>query len=277
MAGFPPRIHVLFAREADYAVVIRRGPSQYFCTIGWDRCNHSFVLGQWWKGSIDERNSDLSPDGKHMIFCARSRHGDFENAGIGTAISLTPYLKPVGLWSSKEGTWIGGGLFVGNSQYWIHHGQLGHDAILTPTTLTESKKCPFMSKYRDLYYLRLQRDGWTHIERQELNSYTSVDVFDKQADPVWTLRKNVISTIASAKPRQGKGCSYDEHQLLQNGETIEILDLPRWEWADADHRGLYWAEKGKLFTAQLSKKGLESITELYDFNPMKFDPSDAPY
>lgn len=269
----------MFAGQADYALIIRRGPSKSVCSLGWDRGTNTFQVGQWINGRIYEYDCDLSPNGKYLIYKAFSTKWDGRRFGCTTAISRTPYLKPIGLWHSREGTWIAGGFFIDDSQYWIKHGRLGHDTILPPTDLSESPECPFKGygEYLNIYFLRLQRDGWRRIERQKLNSYTSEDVFDKPVDPVWTLRKKIINTIASAKPRQGKGCWYDEHQLLCSGDTSETLDYPAWEWADADHRGLYWAEKGKLFTAQLSKKGLESITELYDFNPMKYEQIDAPY
>jgi hypothetical protein len=36
-AKFPPRLHVLLARDTPYAVILRRGPSKTTCSIGWDR------------------------------------------------------------------------------------------------------------------------------------------------------------------------------------------------------------------------------------------------
>ena len=71
----PARLHVLLAREAPYAVVIRRGPAKQVCTVGWDRSTDAFTLGQWFKGRIYERRSDLSPDGKHLIYFALSSSG----------------------------------------------------------------------------------------------------------------------------------------------------------------------------------------------------------
>lgn len=279
MTQFPPRIHILFAREADFALILRRGPSKTACTIGWDRGTNTFQVGQWINGRIYEHDCDLSPNGKYLIYKAFSTKWDGRRFGCTTAISRTPWLKPIGLWHSHEGTWIGGGLFVDNSHYWIQHGRLGHDMIRTPSGLNESREFPSGgdSPYRHIYRLRLQREGWTHIEHKGFDS-CSIHVFDKPIDPFWILRKFGISTT---RIQQGKGCSYEEHQLLRKVNSSEFgyrkLDYPDWEWADADHRGLYWAEKGKLFTAQLSQKGPEPITELYDFTSLKFDPSDAPY
>lgn len=43
--SFTPRLHVLFAYEAPTAVVFRRGPSDVYCTVGWDRRDDSFTVG----------------------------------------------------------------------------------------------------------------------------------------------------------------------------------------------------------------------------------------
>src|SRR4051794_37027692 len=62
---FPARLHVLLARDANVGLVIRRGPSKSVCTILWNRERDTFKLGQWMRGRIYERRSDLSPDGLH--------------------------------------------------------------------------------------------------------------------------------------------------------------------------------------------------------------------
>ena len=61
--SFPARVHVILARNADYGIIIRRGPSKTVCTIGWDRKRDRFEVGQWMRGRIYERRCDLSPDG----------------------------------------------------------------------------------------------------------------------------------------------------------------------------------------------------------------------
>ncbi len=42
-AKFPPRLHVLFARDTSGAVILRRGPSKTVCSIGWDRRTDTFT------------------------------------------------------------------------------------------------------------------------------------------------------------------------------------------------------------------------------------------
>lgn len=59
MRQFPARIHGLLAPQAPLGVIIRRGPSKQVATILWDRRQDTFQLGQWLKGRIYERRSDL--------------------------------------------------------------------------------------------------------------------------------------------------------------------------------------------------------------------------
>ena len=68
---FPARLHVIIARNASTAIVFRRGPSKHVCTMLWNMNNDEFSLGQWLKGRIYERRSDISPDGKEIAFVAR--------------------------------------------------------------------------------------------------------------------------------------------------------------------------------------------------------------
>ncbi|HAP39973.1 MAG TPA: hypothetical protein DCQ94_09465, partial [Nitrospira sp.] len=70
MQTFPPRLHVLLAREAPVGLVIRRGPSRQVCTMRWDRRTDTVTLGQWFNGRIYERRCDLSPDGTHFLYFA---------------------------------------------------------------------------------------------------------------------------------------------------------------------------------------------------------------
>src|SRR5919198_4444283 len=97
MARFFARIHALLASEAPLGVVIRRGPSKQVCTVLWDRRRDEFRLGQWLRGRIYERRSDLSPDGKHLIYFAMNGRWNSEAKGSWTAISRAPYLKALAL------------------------------------------------------------------------------------------------------------------------------------------------------------------------------------
>ena len=62
----PARIHAILAREADKAVVFRRGPSSKTAILEWDLQADKFKLGQWFYGSFYPYRCDISPDGRHL-------------------------------------------------------------------------------------------------------------------------------------------------------------------------------------------------------------------
>ncbi len=74
--------------------------------------------------------------------------------------------------------------------------------------------------------------------------------------------------------------AHDELRCVQRSTRITSriqLDYPDWEWADIDGQRLVWAAGGKLVSGTMGSRGLVYETELYDFNPMKFRPLEAPY
>ena len=274
-SAFPARIHVLLARDAPTGLVIRRGPAGHVCTIGWDRRDDSFSLGQWLKGRIYPLRADLSPDGKHFIYFAMNGKKESRAKGSWTAISRVPYLKAIGLWA-KGDTWHGGGLFVDKNTYWINEGY-GHQELDRPPGLRRSDgylgENTFEYEWHCVYYRRLLRDGWTRLDTQELGKDHSVVAFAKPAGSDWILRK-LFRTVPHHP--EGKGCHYDEHEL-ENLRTGEKVDMPAAEWADLDRHRLVWSRGGKLLAGHLDRAGLSEPEELYDFNPMTFEPLGAPY
>src|SRR5512137_1328983 len=94
----PARLHVILAREAPLALVIRRGPAKQVCTILWNRRTDEFTLGQWLKGRIYEDRCDLSPDGRYFIYFAFGGRPQRQYKAW-TAVSRAPWLKAIALYS----------------------------------------------------------------------------------------------------------------------------------------------------------------------------------
>jgi hypothetical protein len=272
---FPPRLHILLASKSPRALVIRRGPSKQVCTIAWNRNNDDFEIGQWLKGRIYERRSDLSPDGQHFIYFAMNGKWKSEARGSWTAISRAPFLKAIGLWS-KGDCWHGGGLFLNDKSFWINDGY-GHQVMQTPKGFSRIDRVDGENVYGGeclgVYYLRLQRDGWTLKLRKTRKS--TFDTFEKSLRGGWKLRKLAFGTVNHPP---GKGCYYDEHALLPPDSSTPI-DRKDWEWADADNDRLYWCTDGKLFAAPMPGSGPKNdeAVELFDFRPLKFEAIAAPY
>lgn len=271
----PSRVHILLASNAPYAVAIRRGPAKRVCTVGWNREKDTFAVGQWLKGRIYERRSDLSPDGKYLIYFALNGRWQSEAAGAWTAISFAPYLKAIGLWANGS-AWNGGGLFVSKTEYWLNKFTFGHGALRVPAKLTEVP-FPFHESYGGecpgVYYVRLQRQGWRFVHYEKKANPGAYTLFEKSIGKGWLLEKTAHE---SQKRGLGHGSYFDTHRLKRENGS-EVIDKPGWEWADLDGRRIVWVEKGILYAADLSHEGLGSGKILYDFNKLTYEEIKAPY
>lgn len=280
MATFPARIHVLLARNARTALVLRRGPAKAVCAIGWDRARDTFSVGQWLRGRIYEQRSDLSPDGKHAIYFAMNGHWRSRARGAWTAVSRAPYLTAIALYA-KGDCWHGGGLFVDDKSYWLNDGY-GHTALETTTEVRRADPAPYAAVHGGecwgVYFNRLNRDGWTARPDLSINiRAAATTVFEKPLWHGWTLRKLAHATVHKTP---GKAVYYDEHELV--GPRAELL-RHTWEWADIDGDRLSWAEAGKLYAGRITRASakldepLEDVRMLHDFNAMTFEALEAPY
>jgi hypothetical protein len=268
---FPARLHVLLAAKVRLGVVWRRGPARQVASILWDLRTDEFTLGQWFKGRIYERRSDLSPDGRHLIYFAADGQWQSETGGSWTAISRAPYLKAVVL-LGKGDRWHGGGLFTGPRTYWLNDGY-GHRPLRTSDAVRRDEgfrpaggyggECPHV------YYNRLQRDGWV---LREVTSRSAPQVFDRPLRHGWSLRKYAYA----GPPAPGRGCYWDEHRLVApDGEETD--DLPPCEWADVDGDDIVYAAEGGLYRTRFRATGPGPFRLLHDFTPMTFERAVAPY
>jgi hypothetical protein len=276
----PARLHVLIARESRTAVVLRRGPSNLVCTVGWGLRDDSFQLGQWLKGRIYERRSDLSPDGRHMIYFAK-RKGATTKAW--TAVSRAPFLKAIVLWL-KGDSWNGGGLFTSNGSYWFNDSteHIPHQFEFDNSHLQMDPYFPGAKRFGNecwgVYCPRLQRDGWILKGIENPGRYHTIARFEKALSNRWMLRKLVQAKVplGAKDDHIGKGVYFDEHQLVDMSRGT-VFDFPEWEWAEADGDRMLWAQWGRLYAAPISDRGLGEARELHDFNAMTFEAAIAPY
>ncbi|MGH6951717.1 MAG: hypothetical protein ACREH4_12650 [Vitreimonas sp.] len=274
---FAPRLHVILARGADTAVVFRRGPSKRVATFSWDRANDVVQLGQWLKGRIYERRSDLSPDGRHLIYFAFNGKHRTETRGSWTAVSRAPYLHALDLYA-KGDCWEGGGLFPTSGSYWLNNRYFSDDDVLRENSgmVRDPNARPdmqFGAECTGVYYPRLLRDGWRLVERHSVGRWNSWTAFEKPLGRDWTLRKIAHEQVDHPP---GKGCYWDEHEL-HNAKSGATLARPDWEWAERDGGALVWAEHGKLFRASLPDEHSLAPTLVHDFTEYKFEPVKAPY
>ena len=124
-----------------------------------------------------------------------------------------------------------------------------------------------------MYYIRLQRDGWLLRGPGQSGRRSDVAIFEKPINRRWTLRKLAHASIPTMP---GRGCYYDEHQLLDQ-KAGAVTPCSHWEWAEVDGKRLLWAAAGKLWAGRLGAQGLFDQCELIDFNSWQFEARQAPY
>ncbi|MEM9244371.1 MAG: hypothetical protein AAGA67_01305 [Cyanobacteria bacterium P01_F01_bin.153] len=274
---FPARLHVIIARNANRAIVFRRGPSKYVCTVLWNMDNDEFSVGQWLKGRIYERRSDISPHGKYLIYFALNGRWSSPTGGSWTAISRAPWLRAITLLGKGDG-WHGGGLFLDNWSYWLNDGY-GHKVMRQSSEVNRNEDFSpeqyFGGECLGVYYPRLIRDGWTLKDQEETKKdWHSITVFEKSIPSGWALRKLAHAQVNSP---QGKGCYWDEHVLIDGRNKTEQAE-PLWEWADFDGKSLVYAKEGCLYRRSLiNPKKIGEPKCIFDFNPMTFEAIKAPY
>lgn len=118
----PPRIFIILAADADAAIVIRRGPSNWFHLLKWDMAKDSFEPGAWFRGSMYPEKCDLSPDGRlFLYFVLQGNKFQTRYSGAWTAVSRAPWLTALGLWPQGT-TYGGGGRFVADRHIVIRAG-----------------------------------------------------------------------------------------------------------------------------------------------------------
>jgi hypothetical protein len=239
-----PRLSVLLASEAPVGVVFRRGPTKLVRAILWDRSTDEFEPGQWFQGKIYADRSDLSPDGRHMIYFAMGgvAWGIRATEGTWTAISPAPSLTAIALWGQGD-TRGGGGMFTSNRTYWLN-ADANTFLIRDDGSLRRDSKRPAATK--------LERDGW--VSRGLAGRYKA---FEKNLPLKWILRRLTKY--------------HDDGYELEKPEDHCKLQFAEWEWAEWDRKRLVWVESGCIRTAPLGSHKLGAVRTLYDFNDMKFE------
>ena len=230
----------------------------------------TFQVGQWLRGRIYERRCDLSPHGEYFIYFALDGRWESEVKGSWTAISRSPYLKAIALWSKGDG-WNGGGLFISDKSYWLNDGPYGHKEFLKTKELKKDKWLPsqeYGGECPGVYYHRLQRDGWV------IKSTTRSEVvFERPFTSNLILRKIAHQTIDHPV---GTGCYFDEYELIHKKPKRHQF-FSGWEWADIDGDRIVFVENGKLWELKQIGGKLNQPKLLFDGNQLVYKRIKAPY
>jgi hypothetical protein len=103
---FTARIHLLVAKQAPVAVILRRKPSRTWHILRWNLQTDELTPGSWFRGKLYPMRSDLSWDGRLMSYLAMGGTLDTWNG-----LCEVPFLKTVAQWENT-GTWNGGAVWL---------------------------------------------------------------------------------------------------------------------------------------------------------------------
>lgn len=267
--ALPARVVGFLARTRPQAVLLRRGPTNWFQLICWDIATDTFEDGQWFRGMIYDYAADLSPDGRLFLYGAAKYHTrpDPTYTDRWTAISHPPYYTALALW--PQGQVVGaalGGLFLDATTVALNTWTSAHPHHL-PAGLQVRPNERQGGELLGSVEQRLLRDGWT---LRQQGTWKSRQGF---VPPRIWHRDNPEATVRLLRiNRRWNLCHF---ALLYRAET-EPHPIEGATWADWDQRGrLVFARAGKLFAAQVAGDRIYE-TELADFNSQAPAPLPAP-
>jgi hypothetical protein len=290
------------------AVLFRRGPSRWVRLIRWNVAEDTFDSGQWFKGRIYEKRSDLSPDGTKLIYFAqkisRRTLQDPEYSYAWTAISRPPYLTALALWA-KGDCWNGGGLFETNARVLLNHEDAVPHEKHPATGLDVISSVVARGEDDPVLDQRLSRDGWHLVQpwqgrfiespfalahREMMARGLSVEEVIQES-----LRRSLheLSTdsghVTDSPEIREKAQPNGSETLVMTARVdkftrryafhLRDARLPALrgaEWADWDQRGrLAFVRRGKLVVAE-KIAGDWKVRGLADFSAQSPEPIVAP-
>ena len=269
--GAPCRLFVYLASDASIGVVLRRGPTDWARLSVWRTDTDTIEHGQWIKGRVYERRSDVSSDGSLFAAFVRQSGG---RGGPGrdtwVALSRPPYFTALAVWFIG-GTYYTGAFFPRPDTLW-----LGFMEEQRPD-IGETPRGVEISPPRDIAYIdgtsdwtertvhfnRLLRDGWTLVDKQPH------DTIWERRHPSRPLTLTMVHTFDDFRTFGGP---YSVEYFVRPDAGAEQA-LGQATWADWDQQGrLVLAQRGRLLSWD-ERRGVEVIA---DFNGQTPDPQPAP-
>ena len=262
------RLFVYPARTAPIAAVLRRGPTDWARLSLWRTDTDTFEHGQWIKGRVYERRSDISADGS--LFAAFVRQGGRRSpADTWIALSRPPYFTALAVWFIG-GTYHTGAFFPDERSLWLGFmEETPPDIGAKPEGLriSRSRDIPYIDgtgewTERTVHFNRLLRDGWQLLDREPHASRW------ERRQPVGSAMLTMVHVLDDF--RRFGGPYQVTYTVTVDGREHSIGEAT---WADWDHRGrLVVARDGRLWVWNAAA-GLSMIE---DFNGQAPDPQPAP-
>lgn len=278
------RIHLIAAKDAPVAVVIRRKPSRQYHIIRWNLRDDTFDHGSWFKGHLYAMRCDLSWNGELMSYLAMGNQGETWNG-----VCQLPWLTTL-LESKNCGSYNGGGIFWKPDLLLINDPWTNE--IKVKDGWKKGTRVDWLPTYRgedlSIIFYRFARDDW----KLRLGDW-DIDMFDDEGfllTDFQSLLKNPI--VSRPKPDQPELCVQyvgyrgdgqgnraargPEYQgrtgYIFHFELEGFPDLlgPQVDWATWTNTGdLIWTRSGVVYRASMDalKDGREPRS--FDFNDLE--------
>ena len=274
MPEAPCRLFVYLARQSPVAVVLRRGPTDWARLSLWHTDSDRLEHGQWIKGRVYERRSDLSADGSLFAAFVRQSGGRHTRRDTWIAVSRPPFFSALAVWF-VGGTYHTGAFFPGRDSLWLGYSpetppDVGH--LPSWLSITPARDIGYIDRTgewtdRTVHFNRLIRDGWELLEREP---YRTLWV---RRHPSRSLALHMMHSFENLQIAGGR---YVVEYSLWNEAEHREQTIGQATWADWDQRGrLVVAREGKLLHWQLESGTLEEIADFNDQEPDPQPPTDA--
>lgn len=238
----PCRLFMIMARQAQTAIIFRRGPSKWTQLIKWNTQTDTFDYGQWFRGRIYEKRGDLSPNGNLLVYFVskfnKSTLADAEYTYAWTAVSKPPWLTALALWP-KGDCWHGGGLFENDKTMMLNHRPevaQPHPKHTPPRWMTVTSNPEASGEDEPIYSKRLTRDGWQVVEDGQV-AYTKSRRGFVTNRPEARIKQHPHQPLNLFMKRHLDGFKYYERYEVENRTTGKSITLDGAECARWDHRG----------------------------------------
>jgi hypothetical protein len=234
----PPagRLYVLVAAKADVALVLRRGPSEWWHLLQWDLARLTVTPGAWFHGNLYARRCDISPDGRLFGYFALKMGGDPQWPDAYCAVSKAPWLEALVAWKTC-GTWTGGCQFSANGEFHIR-------------ACVEER--PFHGSYPGPFSIGLLNTDWPkgNVWNEVKRGWRFAAEDDPMVAPV-PGRPNLVLRREQPAPGGGvrlglihqgvdfrsKGIEGVRVEYFLQDTPEDVTPLPEAAWADWDHQG----------------------------------------
>ena len=228
----PTRLFGIRATQAPIIAVIRSGPRDWWQVGRWDLEAGTYEGGDWFRGTLYPQRSDLSPDGRWLVYMRMKGHGPWTSGFTRVAVSRVPWTHALAAWHTED-TWSRGAHFAAEP---------GPVDPPDEGTLGPLGSRLGLAKNRPLQFANELRRGW-------------VDAPDSPPRPVGgddEMRVAIVERPSPVDPAlrlrvHGKYFGHRTHPELwsprKSGYALVVGEQPRpledVHWAD-------WADDGQL-------------------------------